>query len=189
MCAPSTSSSVRTTFRPSRPKSSGVSSSSRRITPRSPKDPYFESCTAFATEFRTRFLPDREREAAMLKLESTRYHQGSQTFQKYLNEFRDLVDQSGYTKGSNITMKFRRELDSIIQSRVAESADCLDEDDFEEWYRAAVRATLIHNKCVRGPHKTASQWESQENKLTSLGMVFGFIYYCTRIVLMSTYTP
>ena len=28
---------------------------------RSPKDPYFESWAAFATEFRTRFLPDRER--------------------------------------------------------------------------------------------------------------------------------
>ncbi|KAG9218302.1 hypothetical protein CCMSSC00406_0007327 [Pleurotus cornucopiae] len=36
-------------------------------------------------------------------------------------------------------MKFRRGLDSIIQSRVAESADCPDEDDFEEWYRAAQR--------------------------------------------------
>ncbi|KAG9219938.1 hypothetical protein CCMSSC00406_0010336 [Pleurotus cornucopiae] len=45
--------------------------------------------------------------------------------------------QSGYTEGSNITMKFRRGLDSIIQSRVAESADCPDKDDFEEWYRAA----------------------------------------------------
>ncbi|KDQ34180.1 hypothetical protein PLEOSDRAFT_1033320 [Pleurotus ostreatus PC15] len=36
-------------------------------------------------------------------------------------------------------MKFRRGLDSIIQSRVAESADCPDKDDFEEWYRAAQR--------------------------------------------------
>ncbi|KAF4569440.1 hypothetical protein EYR36_009231 [Pleurotus pulmonarius] len=106
---------------------------------RSPKDPYFESWAAFATEFRTRFLPDREREAAMLKLESSRYHQGRRTFQEYLDEFRDLVDQSGYSEGSNITMKFRRGLDSIIQSRVAESADCPDEDNFEGWYKAAQR--------------------------------------------------
>ena len=103
---------------------------------RSPKDLYFESWAAFATEFQTHFLPDREHEAAMLKLESTWYHQGRRTFQEYLDEFRDLVDQSGYTEGSNITMKFRRGLDSIIQSRVAESADCLDEDDFKKWYRA-----------------------------------------------------
>ncbi|KDQ26080.1 hypothetical protein PLEOSDRAFT_1045508 [Pleurotus ostreatus PC15] len=36
-------------------------------------------------------------------------------------------------------MKFRRGLDSIIQSRVAESADCPDKDDFEGWYKAAQR--------------------------------------------------
>ncbi|KAJ8699117.1 hypothetical protein PTI98_002270 [Pleurotus ostreatus] len=41
-------------------------------------------------------------------------------------------------------MKFRWELDSIIQSRVAESADCPDEDDFEEWYRAAQRVADNH---------------------------------------------
>ncbi|KDQ32204.1 hypothetical protein PLEOSDRAFT_1035218 [Pleurotus ostreatus PC15] len=36
-------------------------------------------------------------------------------------------------------MKFCRRLDSIIQSRVAESADCPDEDDFEGWYKAVQR--------------------------------------------------
>ncbi|KAG9218060.1 hypothetical protein CCMSSC00406_0010074 [Pleurotus cornucopiae] len=41
-------------------------------------------------------------------------------------------------------MKFHHGLDSIIQSCVAESADCPDEDDFEEWYRAAQRVADNH---------------------------------------------
>lgn len=106
---------------------------------RSTRNPYFKSWNDFASEFRSRFLPDRERESAMLKLESTRYHQGRRTFQEYIDEFQDLIDQSGYTEGSNITMKFRRGLDSVIQSRVAESADCPSEEDFEGWYSAAQR--------------------------------------------------
>ncbi len=100
-------------------------------------DPYFKSWNDFASEFQSRFLPDRECKSAMLKLESTRYHR---TFQEYLNEFQDLIALK-----VPITMKFRRKLDSIIQSRVAESADCPSEEDFEGWYSAAQH---VANNCV-----------------------------------------
>jgi Retrotransposon gag protein/Zinc knuckle len=103
--------------------------------------PKFPTWTEFREAFVSEFCPKNETQLAVAKLETNGYYQGRKTVQEYLDEFRDLIDLSGYKDGLPITVKFRRGLNREIQDQIAQLAIGRPRDDQpEEWYQAAVTA-------------------------------------------------
>jgi len=60
----------------------------------------------FWLEFICDFCPKNEVQTAHTDLETSKYHQGSHSVDKYVNEFHELVDRAEYTEGANIVLKF-----------------------------------------------------------------------------------
>jgi hypothetical protein len=67
----------------------------------------FADWTDFTLEFRSTFCPENEATSALMRLESDRYFQGQRNIEAYIDEFKDLVDMSGYTDPIAIVLKFR----------------------------------------------------------------------------------
>ena len=94
----------------------------------------------FETEFRKDFLPIDSEATAINTLETTNYFQGKRTVDDYLDQFRDLIEESGYTDPKTVVVKFRRGLDRRISSALASMASGRPSDNKpEEWYRLAVQ--------------------------------------------------
>jgi hypothetical protein len=73
------------------------------------------------------------------KLEGTTYFQGCRTVDDYLNDFQDLISESGYSDPKTIVVKFRRGLNPGIADAVATMAARRPDDlDPEAWYEAAI---------------------------------------------------
>jgi hypothetical protein len=98
----------------------------------------FASWDEFREEFTAAFCLENEATTALMRLESDRYFQGKQNVEVYINEFKDLINLSGYTDPIAIVLKFRRSLNPTTQDRIAESGtDRLQDRDFEGWFKAA----------------------------------------------------
>jgi hypothetical protein len=54
-----------------------------------------------------------------MKLESTSYYQRFRPLDDYIDEFQDLVAESGYTDPMTVVVKFRRGLNPQVQTAVA----------------------------------------------------------------------
>jgi hypothetical protein len=105
----------------------------------------FASWDEFREEFTAVFCPENEVTTALMRLESDRYCQGKQKVEAYIDEFKDLVDLSGYTDPIAIVLKFRRVLNPTTQDRIAESGmDRPQDRDFDGWFKAARRLDLNH---------------------------------------------
>jgi hypothetical protein len=103
----------------------------------------FASWDEFREEFTAAFCPENKTTTALMRLESDRYFQGKQNVEAYIDEFKDLVDLSGYTDPIAIVLKFRRGLNPTTQDRIAESGtDRLQDRDFEGWFKATRRLDL-----------------------------------------------
>jgi hypothetical protein len=101
---------------------------------------YFVDWDDFQSCFRTEFFPLHLDAAAANRLEGTAYFQGRRAVDNYLNDFRDLVSDSGYTDPKTIAVKFRRGLNPTIADAVATMAAGRPDDlDPEAWYEAAIR--------------------------------------------------
>jgi len=61
----------------------------------------------FEEEFRKDFMPLNSEAAAINVLETTAYFQGKRTVDNYLDQFRDLIYDSGYTDPKTVMVKFR----------------------------------------------------------------------------------
>jgi hypothetical protein len=102
--------------------------------------PFFQDWAAFEKVFRTNFCLRNEETVALSKLESTKYYQGQQSVDDYIDSFTALIEEAGYTDGRGIVMKFRRGLDRFIQDKVAEMGEGRpSNDEPEDWYAAARR--------------------------------------------------
>jgi hypothetical protein len=89
-------------------------------------------------EFVATFCPENEATMALMRLESDRYYQCKQNVEAYIDEFKDLVDLSGYTDPIAIVLKFCRGLNPTTQDRIAESGMNRPGDtDFNGWFKAA----------------------------------------------------
>jgi hypothetical protein len=98
----------------------------------------FVSWHHFTEEFVATFCPENEATTALMRLKSNRYYQGKQNVEAYIDEFKDLVDLSGYTDPIAIVLKFRRGLNLTTQDRIAESGtDRPGDTDFNGWFKAA----------------------------------------------------
>jgi Retrotransposon gag protein len=60
--------------------------------------------------FKKEFTPAHMDSLAINRLESTAYYQKSHSLDDYLDEFQDLVTDSGYTDPKTIVVKFRQGL-------------------------------------------------------------------------------
>jgi hypothetical protein len=103
----------------------------------------FTSWCKFTEEFTLMFCPENEATTALMWLESDHYFQGKWNVEAYIDEFKDLVDLSGYTDPIVIVLKFRQGLNSTTQDRIVESGmDRLSDMDFNGWFKAAQRLDL-----------------------------------------------
>jgi hypothetical protein len=98
----------------------------------------FASWHNFTEEFGATFCPENKATTALMRLESDRYYQGKQNVEAYIDEFKDLINLSGYTDPIAIVLKFRQGLSLMTQDRIAESGtDRLGDTDFNGWFKAA----------------------------------------------------
>jgi hypothetical protein len=89
-------------------------------------------------EFTVTFCPENKVTTALMRLESDRYFQAKRNVEAYIDEFKDLVDLSGYTDPIAIVFKFRRGLNPTTQDRITESGtDRLSDMDFNGWFKVA----------------------------------------------------
>jgi hypothetical protein len=103
----------------------------------------FASWREFTEEFVATFCPENKVTTALMRLESDWYFQAKRNVEAYIDEFKDLVDLSGYTDPIAIVLKFRRGLNPKTQDRIAESGtDRPSNMDFDGWFKAARRLDL-----------------------------------------------
>jgi hypothetical protein len=103
----------------------------------------FASWDEFREESTAVFYPENKATTAPMRLKSDRYFQGKRNVEAYIDEFKDLVDLSGYMDPISIVLKFRCGLNPMTQDRIAESgADRSKDRDFDGWFKAARRLDL-----------------------------------------------
>jgi hypothetical protein len=105
----------------------------------------FASWREFTEEFAATFCPENKATTALMRLESDRYFQAKRNVGACINDFKDLINLSGYTDPIAIVLKFRRGLNPTTQDRIAESGTDRPSDmDFKGWFKAARRLDLNH---------------------------------------------
>jgi hypothetical protein len=91
------------------------------------------------------FCPENEATTALMRLESDWYYQGKQNVEAYIDEFKDLVDLSGYTDPIAIMLKFCQGLNPMTEDRITESGmDRSSDTHFNSWFKAAQHVDLNH---------------------------------------------
>lgn len=107
---------------------------------RNPGADRFMDWEDFAEEFRAHFFPVDSEASAVNTLESAGYYQKGRNVDDYLDEFRNLITESGYSDPKVIVVKFRRGLNPSIQNAIATMTTGRPSDvDYEGWYQAARR--------------------------------------------------
>jgi hypothetical protein len=92
----------------------------------------------FVGTFRTEFTPAHSDALAINCLESTAYYQKGRSLDEYIDEFQDLVADSGYSDPKTIVVKFRKGLSAQIQNTVATMASGRPSDASPDaWYAMA----------------------------------------------------
>ena len=76
----------------------------------------------FTTTFKTEFTPAHSDALAINRLESTASYQKARPLDEYIDEFQDLIANSGYSNPKTIVVKFWRGLGAQIQNSVATMA-------------------------------------------------------------------
>jgi hypothetical protein len=98
----------------------------------------FASWREFTKEFMAMFWPENEVTMVLMRLESDWYFQAKWNVEAYIDEFKDLVDLSGYTDPIAMVLKFCRGLNPMTQDRITESGmDRPSDMDFDGWFKAA----------------------------------------------------
>ncbi len=76
----------------------------------------FSNWSSFSEEFRRSFLPLNFDAGVVNTLEMMAYHQGRRPVSDYLDEFLNLIEDSGHTNPKAIVVKFRQGLDCRISA-------------------------------------------------------------------------
>jgi hypothetical protein len=102
------------------------------------KRPRFATWEDFLDTFISLFCPANEATNALVRLETTEYHQRKRDVDEYVDEFQDLIDKSGYTDPLAIAIKFRRGLNPAIRTKIAElGVNRPADNDPEKWFEMA----------------------------------------------------
>ena len=110
----------------------------------------------FRDEFKKEFTPAHADSIAINQLESAAYFQRTRSLDDYLDEFQDLITDSGYTDPKTIVVKFRRGLNPRIQNAVATMASGRPSDtDPAKWYEMArtVDQNLATNEAFQSAYR------------------------------------
>jgi hypothetical protein len=127
---------------------------------------HFVDWDDFHSRFRAEFFPLHSDAVATNKLEGTTYFQGHRLVDDYLDDFRDLISESGYFDPKTIVVKFRRGLNPGIADAVATMAAGRPDDlDPEAWYEAAIR--INQNQAANAAFRSAHQPAFQPKPLTT----------------------
>jgi len=78
-----------------------------------------QSWVDFEQQFRSQFFPVNAEADAINTLEGSSYYQGNRTVDDYLDSFRILASDPGYTDPQTLVVKFRRGLKLNVQSQIA----------------------------------------------------------------------
>jgi hypothetical protein len=130
------------------------------VIPANAGSPHFLDWDDFRSHFRTEFFLLHSDAVATNKLEGTTYFQGRRSVDDYLDDFRDLISESGYSDPKTIVVKFRRGLNPGIADAVATMAAGRPDDlDPEAWYEVAIRIdqNQAANATFRSVHQPAFQ--------------------------------
>jgi hypothetical protein len=110
----------------------------------------------FRDEFKKEFTPAHADSVAINRLESSAYYQRNRSLDDYLDEFLDLIADSGYTDPKTIVVKFRRGLNAQIQNAVATMASGRPSDTRpDEWYSMA--RTVDQNRATNEAFASSSR--------------------------------
>lgn len=100
----------------------------------------FQDWMDFEDEFKKNFTPINSEAGAVNVLEGTTYFQGNRSVDDYLDQFRDLIHDSGYTDPKTKVVKFRRGLSHGISTALASVIIGRPSDkDPEQWFQLAVQ--------------------------------------------------
>jgi hypothetical protein len=116
---------------------------------------YYADWPAFHVTFIKNFLPANESTTTILRLEINRFYQGKCTINEYLDEFKALVQHSGYKEKLGIVNKFSCGLNHEIHNKITESGPLQPDDEQPDlWYKAA---QLLDQNCLANDvfHRTA----------------------------------
>jgi len=70
----------------------------------------FATWMEFRKKFTEEFCLKNKVQMALVKLKTSTYYQNRKSIDKYINEFRDLINQTGYSEGLAIVTKFQHGL-------------------------------------------------------------------------------
>ena len=110
----------------------------------------------FRDEFKKEFTPAHADSLAINRLESTAYYQKSRSLDDYIDEFQDLITESGYTDPKTIVVKFRRGLNPQIQNAVVTMASGRPSDtNPTRWYEMA--RTVDENRATNEAFQSSNR--------------------------------
>ena len=94
----------------------------------------------FEMEFQKDSTPLNAKATAVNTLEGNSYFQGKCSVDDYLDQFHDLIYDSGYVDQKTIMVKFQRGLDCCISSAIGAMATGRPTDvDSEGWFSLAIQ--------------------------------------------------
>jgi hypothetical protein len=126
--------------------------------------PRFLDWEDFRDEFKKEFTPAHADSLAVNRLESSAYYQKSRPLDDYIDEFQDLITESGYTDPKTVVVKFRRGLNPQIQNAVATMASGRPSDtDPSRWYEVArmVDQNRATNEAFQSAYRTPATTTSR----------------------------
>jgi hypothetical protein len=136
------------------------------VIPANAGSPHFVDWDDFRSRFRAEFFPLHSDAVATNKLEGTTYFQGRRSVDDYLDDFQDLISESGYADLKTIVVKFRRGLNPVIADTVAMMAARRPDDlDPEAWYEAAIQ--IDQNQAANAAFRSAHQPPFQPKPTTT----------------------
>jgi hypothetical protein len=124
----------------------------------------------FREEFKKEFTPAHADTLAVNRLETAAYFQKTRSLDDYIDEFQDLITDSGYTDPKTIVVKFRRGLNSQVQNAVATMASGRPSDvSPEQWYTMA--RTVDQNRATNEAFMSAYRGPAPTSRPVALSMV------------------
>jgi len=112
----------------------------------------------FEEEFQKDFTPLNAESTAVNTLETTLYFQGKRMVNDYLDQFCDLIYDSGYTDKKTIIVKFRHGLDRQIASALAGMASGrLSDTNPKAWFKLTIQIdqNRAADKAFQASHQQA----------------------------------
>src|SRR3981189_741726 len=102
--------------------------------------PLFTDFASFKRYFVANFCPVDEEMTAALALHDDHYFQGKRSVDEYVDEFTDLLEDTGMKDGLHVVLMFKKGLDAGIRRRIAEMVDGRPNNKkLAEWILAAQR--------------------------------------------------